>query len=95
MAVIGEALCELKATLVAECDIDEHNIRPKRRRSSQCLRTRRHNPRNRESFSLEECSSRLQEAAIVIDDQTPDGHPISVAASSRRRIAASRNSKVR
>ena len=92
MGVIGdEAPREFEATLVPECDVDEHDIRPKRRSLSQRVRTRRRDPRNREPFSLEERSSRPQEASIVVDDQTADGHPASVAGISSRRIAASRN----
>ena len=69
MGVIGgEAPRELEAALVAECDINEHDIRPKRRNLVQRFRTRRREPRNRESFSLEEHSSRPQEAPIVVDD---------------------------
>ena len=69
MGVIGnEAPREFEATLVPECDINEHDIRPKRPDLSQRIRARRRNPRNRESFSHEERSSRTQEASIVVDD---------------------------
>jgi hypothetical protein len=69
MGVIGnEAPRELEAALVPECYINEHDIRPNRRSLSQRVRTRRRDPRNRESFSLEERSSRPQEASIVVDD---------------------------
>ena len=92
MGVIGdEASRKFEATLVPEYDIDEHDIRPKRRGLSQRVRTRRRDARNSQSFSLEECPSRPQEAWIVVDDQAADSHPPSVAGISSRRIAASRN----
>ena len=75
MGLIGnEALRELEATLVPKHDIDEHDIRPKRLGLSQRVRTRRRDARNRQSFSLKECSSRPQEASIVVDDQATNGH---------------------
>ena len=83
MGVIGhEALRKLEAALVPERDIDEHDIRLKRRGLSQRIRTRRRDPRNRQSFSLEESSSRPQEAWIVVDDKTAD--PIEPASQTAR-----------
>ena len=69
MGVIGnEAPRELESALVTECHVDEHDIRPKRRGLAERVRTRRRDPRNREPFSLEERSSRPQEASIVVND---------------------------
>ena len=69
MGVIGhEAPRKLEAALVPERDINEHDIRPKRRSLAQRVRTRRRDTRNREPFSLEERSSRPQEASIVVND---------------------------
>jgi hypothetical protein len=63
MGVIGdEAPREFEAALVPEYEIDEHDIRPKRRGLSQRVRTRRRDARNSQSFSLKERSSRPQEA---------------------------------
>ena len=79
VVIVDEAPSELEAAFVPECYVNEHHIRPKRRSLSQRVRTRRRDPRNPKSFSLEEGSSREQEASIVVDDQAADGHPKSVA----------------
>lgn len=69
MGVVGnETPRELEAALIPECHINEHDIRAKRRSLSQRIRNRRRDPGNRESFPLEERSSRPQEASIVVDD---------------------------
>jgi hypothetical protein len=89
--VIGDEVPrELEAALVPERDIDEHDIRPKRLGLSQRVCACRGHARDRQALSFEQRSGCLQEASIVVDDQTPDGHPISVAETSSRRIAASR-----
>jgi len=63
-----ETLRELEAALAPERDINKHDIRPKRRSLAQRIRACRRDPRNRESFSLEQRSSCLQEVSIVVDD---------------------------
>ena len=83
---------EFETALLTEGNVDEHDIRQESRGLSQRLRTRRRDPRNIQPFSLEQRFGRPQEASIVIDDETADRHPPSVAAISSQRIAASRNS---
>jgi hypothetical protein len=74
---------QVEATLVAEMDIHERDVRPELLGSLKRLgRTRRHTY-DRDPFTLEQNTRRVQEARVVIDDQTAKHNPSITCRASR------------
>jgi hypothetical protein len=85
---------EVEATLVAEMDIHERDVRPELLGALKRLgRTRRHTY-DRDPFTLEQNTRRVQEAGVVVDDQTAKHNPRITRRTSGRIPASRRSARV-
>jgi hypothetical protein len=75
---------------MAEEDVDEHRVGAQLARPAQRVRGVRRHADHRQALALEELRRRSSERRVVVDDQAPERHEVSVPPPSPRRIEASR-----
>lgn len=72
----------------AEADVDERYVRAEFTGPLDGFGGRRGNADDIDPFALQHDPDDLAEAVVVVDDQAPDGHPLSLSAALLRRATA-------
>ncbi len=82
---------EVEAVLVAEADVDEHDVGAELLLQSQRLGPGGGDPDDLDAFSLEQHACVDEEVPVVVDDEAAEGQ----RRSARRRVDAARRSRQR
>jgi hypothetical protein len=80
---------EVEAVLVAEADVDEHDVRAELLLQSQRVGAGGGDPDDLDAFPLEQDARGVEEGSVVVDDEAADGQ----LRSARRRVDAARRSR--
>ena len=87
---LDEPARKVETALLAEKDVDEDDVGPKRLGLAQRMFPAGCELHG-EALSFQECACRGEEAGAVVDDEAAKCHAVSVAVSRAPRITASRN----